>query len=92
MTGYVIYYDLRPGPREKLPAAFGLLDAAEERGLSRSVWQAGVWRRLPEGVLWGRFADSSAAIAAFDQALDDASELLGFCVRAERRLAASLPV
>ncbi len=90
MTGYVIYYELRPGPGDKLPAAFGLLDAAEEHGLSQQIGDAGGWRRLPQGALWGRFAASDDAIAAFDRALADASELLGFAVTAERRLAASL--
>jgi hypothetical protein len=87
MTGFVIHYRLQAGPADKLSASFGLLDAAEEHGLSMLVPDARGWRRLPQGVLWGPFLDGAQAIAAFDRALQGASELLGFTVQAERRLA-----
>ena len=91
MPGYGIWFDLEPGPPEKLPAVFGLSEAAEEHGLSSIIRSRGGWRRLPQGVLGGSFPDVHAALEAFDCALHGASDLLGFPLRARRRLAAELP-
>ena len=87
MSGYAVFFDLRPGPRERFPGEYGLAETAEEHGLSSSIPMAGSWRRLPPGVLWGPFPDPGEALAAFDRALADASDLLGYAIEAERRLA-----
>jgi hypothetical protein len=87
LAWYAIWFDLEPGPPEKLPAVFGLIEAAEEHGLVAMVRSGGGWRRLPEGVLGGRFPDARAAFEAFERALHEGSDLLGF----PRRLAAELP-
>jgi hypothetical protein len=91
LTRYGVWFDLEPGPSGKLPADLGLLDAADKPDLSCLVPGAGAWRRLPEGVFCGKFPDGPAALAAFDAALAEASQLLGFPVQARRRLAAKLP-
>ena len=90
MIAWLIHYDLSPGPPEKLPAPYGLLDAAEEQGLWTPSPAWGGPRRLRDSVLCGRFVDSAAAIAAFDRAVEAASELLGFELRVQRRLALPL--
>jgi hypothetical protein len=78
---------LETGPKGQLPPWGGLLDAAEEHGLWSYLVAPGGAHRLPEGLLWGRFADEARALAAFDSALHEASWLLGYPVRATRRLA-----
>ncbi len=90
MTSFLIRYALQPGPGEKLPAAAGLLDAAEECGLSWVMRTGGESLRLPEGMLWGEFDTPIDALGAFDQAMEIASDLLGFEVTASRRLALRL--
>ena len=87
MQGFLIAYRLEPAPAGGLPPYGGLLDAAEEHGLWSLVWEAASARRLPDGRLWGRFEDARAALDAFDSALADASDLLGYPVRARGRLA-----
>ena len=90
MAIYAVWFDLEPGPPEKLPAAFGLIEAAEEHGLWSIIRHHGGWRRLPQGVLGGTFPDGQAALEAFDHSLNEASCLLGFSLRARRRLATEL--
>ena len=87
MQGFLIAFRLEPAPAGRLPPGGGLLDAAEEHGLWSLVWGPAGARPLPEGRLWGRFADARAALDAFDTALATASDLLGYPVRARGRLA-----
>ncbi len=87
MQGFLIAFRLEPAPSGRLPPWGGLLDAAEEHGLWSVVWDASGARPLPEGRLWGRFANASSALDAFDSALSGASDLLGYPVRARGRLA-----
>ena len=87
MPGFLIAFRLEPAPPGRLPPDGGLLDAAEEHGLWPLVWGAAGARRLPEDRLWGRFDSARAALQAFDSALADASDLLGYPVRARGRLA-----
>ncbi len=87
MPDLLIACTLQDPPSGRLPPWGGLLDAAEEHGLWNYIPRAGGVHRLPEGVLWGCFADEAAALAALNGALEGASELLGYRVRAHRRLA-----
>ncbi len=88
MKTILVAVRLEPGPRGKLPPWGGLIDTAEERGLLNLVVQpGGGLQQLPEGVLWGRFEDEPAALAALDAALADASDLLGYPLTARGRVA-----
>lgn len=90
MHPFLIACRLALGPPGKLPAWGGLLDAAEEQGLwSFSFGPEGV-RPLPEGMLWGRFDDAATALKALELALAEASDLLGYPVRAQGRVACAL--
>ena len=84
---YLIHFELRCGPAEKLPLAAGFLDAAVEHRLLWVVLAEGQIQALPFGMLWGQFADAAGALAAFGRAVEAASELLGFQVRPVRALA-----
>lgn len=87
MRDYLIACRLEPEPAGKLPAWGGLLDVADEHGLwSFRAGPEGL-RPLPEGMLLGGFADEAAALAALDAALESASDLLGYPVRARGRVA-----
>jgi hypothetical protein len=91
MQPFLIACRLAPAPPGRLPPWGGLLDAADEEGLwSFSFGPEGV-RPLPEGMLWGRFVDETAALRALDLALSGASELLGYPVRVRGRVACAAP-
>ena len=87
MQSFLIVCRLEPAPDGKLPPWGGLLDVAEDHGLCWLAPDGDGLRRLPEGTLWGRFERSAEALAALDAALADASRLLGYPVRAPRRIA-----
>ncbi len=87
MRDMLIACRLEAGAKGQLPPWGGLLDAAEEHGLWSYILSSGGAHRLPEGLLWGRFENEAQAISAFDAALAEASWLLGYPVRATRRLA-----
>ena len=87
MQSFLIVCRLEPAPPDKLPPWGGLLDVAEEHGLWWLAPDEDGLKRLPEGTLWGRFERAADALAALDTALSDASELLGYELRARRRIA-----
>ncbi len=87
MQSFLIVCRLEPAPEGKLPPWGGLLDVAEEHGLWWLAPDEEGLRRLPEGTLWGRFERAADALAALDAALSDASRLLGYHLRARRRIA-----
>jgi len=89
---FLIACRLAPGPPGKLLPWGGLLDVADECGLwGFSLGPEGV-RPLPEGMLWGRFADETAALGALDLALSGAADLLGYPVRVRGRVACAAPL
>ena len=91
MKTILVTVRLGPAPRGKLPPWGGLIDAAEEQGLWSFAPRAGGGARaLPEGLLWGRFEDEAAALAALDVALAEASELLGYRVTTRGRVAGAM--
>ena len=91
MKTFLVAVRLQPGPRGKLPPWGGLLDTAEEQGLWSFALRAdGGAQALPEGLLWGRFEDEAAALAALDAALAEASELLGFRLTTQGRVAGAM--
>ncbi len=87
MREILIACQLQAAPNGRLPPWGGLLDSAEEHGLMSFILGPDGGRPLAQGLLWGRFEDEAAALAAFDAALAGASELLGYQVRVHRRMA-----
>jgi hypothetical protein len=85
MPSFLIVCRLEPEPPGKLPPWGGLLDVVDEHGLYSLVIDRTGVRLLPEGMLGGRFVSPQAALAAFDEALVSASDLLGYPVRASSR-------
>ncbi len=91
MKTILVAVRLDAAPRGKLPPWGGLLDTAEEVGLwSFAPGPDGGVRPLPPGLLWGRFEDEASALAALEDALEEASELLGYPVTARGRVAGAL--
>ncbi len=86
MASYLVRFQVEPGPSDKLPLAWALLEAAEEHGLLWVIQLGDQVGRLPPGAVWGDFADHTAALAAFDGAAATVSELFGIDVQVVRRL------
>ena len=80
MHSYLIVFRLDPAPAGKLLPWGGVLDVADEHGLSFLTFDRTGVRLLPEGMLWGRFEDAVAALEAVEATLAAASELLGYRV------------
>ena len=86
MEDCLIVCTLGDPPPGALPPWGGLVDSAEEQGLFWFRPDGEHLRRLPVGLLWGRFDDPSCALQAFDDAVAGASDLLGYPIPVERRM------